>query len=110
MLAAAFICVFIGLRLRKRLPGKLFALSALIVIGLLGNNLITGVISVPDARFQSRIIWLVPMLFVLFILVWADEKRKIRIMGKHIYATNTLQSSCFIHFRKGKIITMSFPL
>lgn len=82
VLAAAFICVIIGLKLRKRLPEKLFALSILIVIGLLGNNLITGVISMPHERFQSRIIWLVPMLSILFVLVWADDKQKNRDHGK----------------------------
>ena len=76
VLVAIFICFFIVLRLGKLLPNKLFALTVLIVIGLLGNNLITGAISQPNGRFQSRIIWLVPMLSILFVFVWAYNKQK----------------------------------
>ena len=35
----------------------------------------------PDERYQSRIIWLVPMLSILFVYVWADEKQKNRDHG-----------------------------
>jgi hypothetical protein len=44
----------------------LFALTALIVVGLLGNAFATGVLSGPHGRYQARIAWLVllpPMMF-----------------------------------------------
>ena len=76
VLAAAFSCILIGFRLQRRIPDRLFVLTALTLIGLLSNNLITGVISAPLARYHCRILWLVPMLSILFLYVWADDIQK----------------------------------
>ena len=76
VIVSPFFCIFIRLKLRRRIPDKLFALIALTLIGLLGNNLIAGVLAVPVGRFSSRIIWLVPMLSILFVYVWADDIQK----------------------------------
>ena len=71
---AAIIIVYIGLGFRKCLPRELFALTILIVIGLFINSLITGVLSNPEPRYQSRIIWLIPML--AFFHIFANKNMK----------------------------------
>lgn len=46
---------------------------AWIVLGLVINAAITGILSAVAARYQSRVVWLLPMLALLF---WLSEFRK----------------------------------
>jgi hypothetical protein len=44
-------------------------------VGLLANALICGGVSMIDPRFQSRVIWLVPM----FAMWWLKEQISLRM-------------------------------
>ena len=46
----------------------LWVLTAMVVIGVLGNAATTGIFSGPRDRYQARVIWLIP--FMAFIWIW----------------------------------------
>lgn len=54
------VLVFLLVARRQRLPFSSQALAVMVLAMLLGNAAITGVLSGPAARYQARIIWLVP--------------------------------------------------
>jgi hypothetical protein len=58
----------------RRRHSRLIGLSAVVVFVTLANALVTGVLSNVEARYESRVIWLVPLLAVLFVLQWLNHK------------------------------------
>jgi hypothetical protein len=50
---------------KKRLPSELRFFALTVVLGILGNAVVTAVLSTPEARYQSRVSWLVPLLAAL---------------------------------------------
>jgi hypothetical protein len=60
----------VWIRRRSRLIG----LSAVVVFVTLANAFVTGVLSSVEARYQSRVIWLLPLLAALFVLEWLNHK------------------------------------
>jgi hypothetical protein len=58
----------------RRRHSRLIGLSAVVVFVTLANALVTGVLSNVEARYESRVIWLVPLLAVLFVLEWLNHK------------------------------------
>lgn len=59
---------------RRRLP-RLLGLSVVIVFVVIANGLVTGVLSMVEDRFQSRVIWLLTLLAGVFMLEWLDHRR-----------------------------------
>ena len=53
---------------------RLIGLSAVVAFVLLANAFVTGVLSSVAARYESRVIWLLPFLAALFALEWLDHK------------------------------------
>jgi hypothetical protein len=52
---------------RRRLPASTATLCGFVLVALLGNAAICGALSIPHARYQSRIVWLAP--FAIAIVV-----------------------------------------
>jgi hypothetical protein len=57
-------------------PPRLLGLSVIILPTLLANALLTGAFSNVEERYQSRVIWLLPLLAVLLLLHWLDVRQK----------------------------------
>jgi hypothetical protein len=60
---------FIAL-LWRRPPARLVELSVVIGAMVIGNGFLTGSMSMPDDRYECRVIWLVPLLAGLFVSAW----------------------------------------
>lgn len=73
IVSLVFIGVFAPCVWRRR-RSRLIGLSAVVVFVLLANAFVTGVLSSVEARYESRVIWLLPFLAVLFALEWLDHK------------------------------------
>jgi hypothetical protein len=58
-----------GRRLRSR---RLAGLSVVVAFVVVVNAAVTGNISSVEDRYQARIIWLVPLLALVFLLTWLD--------------------------------------
>jgi hypothetical protein len=41
---------------------------------VIANAFVTGVLSEVDGRYQSRVIWLLPLLAGAFVLEWLDHR------------------------------------
>lgn len=54
----------------RHLSPRLIGLTATIFSITVGNAFVTGVFSNVEDRYQSRVIWLIPMLAGLFVLEW----------------------------------------
>ena len=54
--------------------GSLFGLATIILFVVPANAAVTGVLSTVADRFQSRLIWLLPLLACLVSLVWAEGR------------------------------------
>jgi len=57
----------------RRRPPRLVGLSAVILSVVIANGFVTGVLSMVEARFQGRVIWLLPLLAGMFVLEWLDH-------------------------------------
>jgi hypothetical protein len=58
----------------RHLSPRLVGLSVIIVSITIANAFVTGVFSAVEDRFQSRVIWLLPLLAGLFVLEWLDYR------------------------------------
>jgi hypothetical protein len=58
----------------RRLSSRLVGLSAVVVFILIANAFITGVLSNVEDRYQSRVIWLLPLLAGLRLLEWLERR------------------------------------
>ena len=58
----------------RQLSPRLVGLTVIIVSIMIANAFVTGVFSMVEDRFQSRVIWLLPMLAGLFVLEWLDSR------------------------------------
>jgi hypothetical protein len=73
IVSLAFIGVF-GPSVWRRRRSRLIGLSAVVAFVLIANAFVTGVLSSVAARYESRVIWLLPFLAALFALEWLDYK------------------------------------
>ncbi|MEO1469955.1 MAG: hypothetical protein AAFV86_12920 [Pseudomonadota bacterium] len=70
-----------GLRVAQRAPAGpmapvyLWVLVGMVVAAVLANALITGLPSQPQGRYQSRVVWLLPVLAMLA-LIWFWRERR----------------------------------
>jgi hypothetical protein len=61
--SVVLICVMIPIKWqRHRLSNRLRGLCVVITFAVIANALITGVLSNVDDRYQSRVVWLLPLL------------------------------------------------
>ncbi|MDQ2082288.1 hypothetical protein RA307_19030 [Xanthobacteraceae bacterium Astr-EGSB] len=57
----------------RRLPAPTSTLAGFVLVALLGNAAICGALSIPNARYQSRVVWLAP--FALAVAVAGLRRR-----------------------------------
>jgi hypothetical protein len=64
VVVVASVVVLVGASLRRSepLPREHLALIVFVVLGILGNDAICSIFSGPADRYQSRVIWLLPLL------------------------------------------------
>lgn len=68
------LALFALARLRTPAARAFLWFTALVLIGVVGNGLICGILASPYDRFQSRVIWLVPLLAMYAVAVWRQQK------------------------------------
>jgi hypothetical protein len=68
----------------SRRPPRLFGLAVVIVSAVIGNAFVTGILSMVENRFQSRVIWLLPFLAAVLGLDWHD---RLSIGNKNLVST-----------------------
>ena len=44
---------------------------------VIANGFVTGILSMVEDRFQSRVIWLLPLLAGVFVLEWLDHRTRL---------------------------------
>jgi len=59
---------------RREWSRRLAGLSVIVVYVLLANAAVTGNISNVEDRYQARVIWLMPLLALVFLLTWLDRR------------------------------------
>jgi hypothetical protein len=72
--ALGAIVLAVPLLLRKRTP-QLLGLGVIILSMLLANAFLTGAFSGVEERYQSRVVWLLPLLAGLLLIDWVDAKQ-----------------------------------
>lgn len=60
----------------RRCPPRLVWLSVVAAFVVIANAAVTGTLSMPEDRFESRVIWMVPLVAELFVLAWIDRRGK----------------------------------
>jgi hypothetical protein len=68
------LAVFLPL-LGRRCPRRLAELGVVVVFMVLANGLLTGALSMPEDRYECRVIWLLPLLAALSVQVWISQRR-----------------------------------
>jgi hypothetical protein len=61
--------------LRRRIPTAPAILAVIVGLGVVGNAAITGILSNVEERYQSRVVWLIPLLAFIAAATWADRRR-----------------------------------
>jgi hypothetical protein len=74
--SAVLITAWILLTLRERRPLRLVGLAAVILFAVIANAAVTGILSEVQGRYQSRVIWLLPLLAGVLPLTWFDRRRR----------------------------------
>jgi hypothetical protein len=65
-----------GLLLGRRIPAQLAAFATVVGLGVIGNAAITGVLSNVEERYQSRVVWLIPLLAFVAGACWGDRRAR----------------------------------
>ncbi|MCH8054619.1 MAG: hypothetical protein IH857_00500 [Deltaproteobacteria bacterium] len=63
-----------SLLLRQGWSRRLIGLTAVIIFVVVANAGVTGVLSQVEDRYQCRVIWLVPLLAILVVLKWREQR------------------------------------
>jgi hypothetical protein len=66
----------------RRRPARLIELSVVVIFVIIANAFVTGVFSNVEDRYQSRVVWLLPLLAILFVLEWLDHRRSMQSHGR----------------------------
>lgn len=59
-------------------PPHLRGLSAVVIFVIIANSFVTGIFANVEDRYQSRVIWLLPLLAILFAVEWLKYRRSKR--------------------------------
>jgi hypothetical protein len=70
----AMIAVFAFLMWRRRTP-RIVGLGMVILLTVVANAFVTGALSTVEDRYQSRVIWLLPLLASVLVLEWRNQRR-----------------------------------
>jgi hypothetical protein len=73
LVSLGLLAVFLPL-LGRRCPRRLAELGVVIACMVLANGLLTGALSMPEDRYECRLIWLLPLLAALSVQVWISQR------------------------------------
>jgi hypothetical protein len=68
-----------GVALWRGWSSGLVGLTTIIIVAVIGNAAVTGVLSNVEDRYQSRVVWLVPLLAGVLALVLWNRKRSFHV-------------------------------
>jgi hypothetical protein len=88
VMASLGVIAIFGPLLSRSLPSRLALLTAVIAFVVVVNAAITGVLSMPEDRFECRVIWLVPLLAGLYVLAWFTRARNFQVPGHRVIASD----------------------
>jgi hypothetical protein len=75
-------CVFcLSAFFTKEIPSRFKLLALVILIGLFLNAFVCASLSMVAARFQGRIVWLLPLIFIVMILFLREYRRRKSLRG-----------------------------
>jgi len=67
----------------RRQPIRLIGLGAVIISMVLANAFVTGAMSTVEDRYESRVIWLLPLMAGLLAMEWLENRVKtVTLRGK----------------------------
>lgn len=72
--------------LLRRRPERLIGLSVVVIFVTIANAFVTGVFSNVEDRYQARVVWLLPLLAILFVLEWLENRRSTRLASQQFSA------------------------
>jgi hypothetical protein len=70
---------------------RVFGLTAVIVFVVIANAFVTGVLANLEDRYQSRVIWLLPLLAAVFVMESLDYRLDCKETSSH---TSRSPKSC----------------
>jgi hypothetical protein len=76
MASVVLVTAWIVLTLREQRSLRLAGLAAVILFSVCANAAVTGILSDVEGRYQSRVIWLLPLLAVVLVLTWFDRRSR----------------------------------
>lgn len=89
-LVSASVAGLLLILLRRRMPRELLLLAIVVLFIVMLNAAITGPLSMPEDRLQSRVAWLVPFLAELcvaeWVLPWLERRRRM-VRGRPVKQT-----------------------
>jgi hypothetical protein len=74
VMASALVVIALIPWWRRCGPTRLLELTVILVPTIVANAFVTAVLSTIDSRYQSRVIWLVPLLAALLVMSALDER------------------------------------
>lgn len=92
-LASACLPTALRTILWRRRPIRLIELGVLIVTMVVANGFLTGTLSMPDDRYECRVIWMVPLLAELFVAVWLGQRQTAKLPGGRKQARESVFAS-----------------
>ena len=69
---------------RRLWSHRLAGLTVVVIYVVLVNAVTTGNVSNVEDRYQARVIWLVPLLALVFLLTWVDRRFSRTVQGRFI--------------------------
>jgi len=64
--------------LRGRMPLRLVELAVPMMAMVVANAVVTGVMSMPDDRYEARVIWMIPLIAGLCVLTSLNQRRAVK--------------------------------
>jgi hypothetical protein len=74
LIASLGVILLFALLQRRAIPIQFVAFATIVGLGVLGNAAITGVLSNVEERYQSRVVWLIPLLAFVAWGNWVDRR------------------------------------
>jgi hypothetical protein len=78
VLASLLLMVLFGPLTWRRLFPRAAGLGVSVVSTVLANAFVTGALSTVEDRYQSRVIWLLPLLASVLVLIWFRQRHEAR--------------------------------
>lgn len=73
VIASLVVIILFTVHMWRRRPPRLVGLGVVIVFTLIANAFVTGVLSTLEERYQSRVIWLLPLFAGILLLDWRNH-------------------------------------